>query len=85
MSLLGERGKVAPFGVAGGQAAALNRFTWTEQGQTHSPPMVSKITDVALSAGGRLRLETPGGGGWGDAAARDPVASARDQRLGYVA
>ena len=85
MSLLGERGKVAPFGVAGGQPAALNRFTWTEQGETHTPPMVSKITDVALSAGGRLRLETPGGGGWGEQAARDPGAAARDLRLGYVA
>lgn len=85
MSLLGERGKVAPFGVAGGQPAALNRFTWTEQGQTHTPPMVSKITDVALSAGDKLRLETPGGGGWGDRAARDPAATMRDLRLGYVA
>ncbi len=85
VSLLGERGKVAPFGVAGGGQAGLNRFSWTQQGETLSPPMVSKITDVSLAAGERLRLETPGGGGWGDPAERSAEAAARDKRLGYVA
>jgi N-methylhydantoinase B len=31
-----------------------------------------------------VRLETPGGGGFGDPAARDPARVARDVRLGYV-
>ena len=31
-----------------------------------------------------MRLETPGGGGFGDPATRDPVRVARDVRLGYV-
>ena len=83
-SLLGERGKVAPFGVAGGGSAALNRFTWETDSGPQSPPMISKITDIALRAGQSVRLETPGGGGWGDPAARDPEASARDYALGYV-
>ena len=83
-SLLGERGKVAPFGVAGGGSAALNRFTWETDSGPQSPPMISKITDIALRAGQSVRLETPGGGGWGDPAARDPEASARDHALGYV-
>ena len=31
--LLGERGRFAPFGVAGGMPAALNRFFWqTDEG-----------------------------------------------------
>jgi N-methylhydantoinase B len=85
VSLLGERGKVAPFGVAGGEAAALNRFTWIDESGEHNPPMVSKITDIRLRAGGKLRLETPGGGGWGDPARRDPKAAERDRRLGYLA
>jgi N-methylhydantoinase B len=46
--------------------------------------MVSKITDIRLKAGQRVRLETPGGGGWGEPAARDPEAAGRDLRLGYV-
>ena len=85
VSLLGERGKRAPFGVAGGGEAALNRFTWeTETGEERSPPLVSKVTGVALRAGRRLRLETPGGGGWGAPLRRDPAAVARDVALGYV-
>ncbi len=84
VSLLGERGKAAPFGVSGGGVAALNRFTWWQDGQPLTPSMVSKVTDVQLRAGSRVRLETPGGGGWGDPGARSSDAAARDVRLGYV-
>ena len=84
VALLGERGAVAPFGVAGGQPGALNRFTWqTEQGEA-SPPLLSKVTGITLRAGHRLRLETPGGGGWGDPRERSGAAIARDIALGYV-
>lgn len=84
ISLLGERGKRAPFGIAGGGSASLNRFSWSTPDGWKSPAMVSKVTDVLLARGERLRLETPGGGGFGDAAARAPDAKARDRRLGYV-
>jgi N-methylhydantoinase B len=84
VSLLGERGKVAPFGVGGGGSAAPNRFSWETAEGRRTPPMVSKITDIQLAAGQGVRLETPGGGGWGDPASRDPAASARDARMGYV-
>jgi N-methylhydantoinase B len=84
VSLLGERGCVGPFGVVGGNAAALNRFTWDSDDGPQSPPLVSKITGVKLKAGRRVRLETPGGGGWGAPSARDPHAVARDLALGYV-
>jgi N-methylhydantoinase B len=82
VALLGERGRFAPFGVAGGAAGALNRFTWGSEGET--PPMASKIVGVSIAQGERVRLETPGGGGWGDPAARPLHAIARDIRLGYV-
>ncbi|MBK3399637.1 hydantoinase B/oxoprolinase family protein [Methylobacterium ajmalii] len=82
--LLGERGKVAPFGVKGGQSAALNRFGWQTQDGWASPPMVSKVTDVRIKAGERVRLETPGGGGFGHPAERNRDALQRDLRLGYV-
>ena len=82
IALLGERGRFAPFGVAGGAAGALNRFTWGSAGE--NPPMASKIVGVSIAQGERVRLETPGGGGWGDPAARPLHAIARDIRLGYV-
>jgi N-methylhydantoinase B len=82
--LLGERGKYPPFGVNGGGAAALNRFVYETGTGERTPPLVSKITDVKIQAGQKVRLETPGGGGFGDPAARDPSRVARDVRLGYV-
>jgi N-methylhydantoinase B len=84
VSLLGERGKFPPFGVNGGQSAALNRFTYQSTSGEHTPPLVSKITDIRIDAGQRVRLETPGGGGFGDPLTRDPARVVRDVNLGYV-
>lgn len=84
VSLLGERGRYAPFGVAGGEPAALNRFTWDGVEGKKTAPMTSKITGVRLQAGQRLRLETPGGGGWGNPGDRSPGATARDGKRGFV-
>jgi N-methylhydantoinase B len=82
--LIGERGKYPPFGVNGGGAAALNRFIYgTDRGEA-TPPLVSKITDVKIRQGQKVRLETPGGGGFGDPRARDPDRVVRDVRLGYI-
>ena len=82
--LLGERGRYAPFGVNGGGSAALNRFTWSDKSGWHEPPMASKVTGVKLAPGHRVRLETPGGGGFGDPAKRTPQAIARDVIFEYV-
>jgi N-methylhydantoinase B len=84
VSLLGERGRHAPFGVNGGQPAALNRFSWQGADGPQEPPMASKFTGVRLAQGQRVRLETPGGGGYGDAGGRDPDALADDLRRGFV-
>jgi N-methylhydantoinase B len=83
-ALLGERGRFAPFGVAGGGAGALNRFEWQDGAGMHAPPMASKITGIRLGPGDRLRLETPGGGGWGDPQTRPEEAVARDVRRGLL-
>ncbi|MGD0720489.1 MAG: hydantoinase B/oxoprolinase family protein [Roseiarcus sp.] len=82
--LLGERGRFPPFGVDGGGPAALNRFVWQTATGEATPPLVSKVTDIRIARGRRVRLETPGGGGWGDPRRREPGRVARDVRLGYV-
>ena len=82
--LLGERGKYPPFGVNGGKQAALNRFVYETDTGEATPPLVSKVTDVKIRQGQKVRLETPGGGGFGDPASRDPELIARDLRLGYI-
>ena len=83
--LFGERGKYAPPGVTGGGGGAMNRFFYPDvSGREVSPPMASKMVDISLSRGQRVRIEAPGGGGYGEAASRDPERIAEDVRLGYV-
>ncbi|WP_284176737.1 hydantoinase B/oxoprolinase family protein [Rhabdaerophilum sp. SD176] len=84
VALLGERGRYAPFGVAGGEPGALNLFHWQSENGLQSPPMASKITGVRIAPGQEIRLQSPGGGGWGPPMARDPVAVARDVRQGLI-
>jgi N-methylhydantoinase B len=44
----------------------------------------SKAAQLELKAGEGIRLETPGGGGYGPPARRDPAALARDLRSGKI-
>ena len=82
--LFGERARFAPKGVLGGAEARPTRFQYEQDDGWHEPAMGSKMVGIALRRGQRLRLETPGGGGWGDPRERDPAKVARDVRLGYV-
>jgi len=83
--LFGERGKFGPTGVNGGEMGALNKFSYPNgSGGVASPPMVSKMVGIQLSQGERIRLETPGGGGYGNPTDRNPTAVAEDVRLGYI-
>ena len=68
----------------GGGSATLNRFVYETGDGEKAPPLVSKVTDVKIKRGQKVRLETPGGGGFGAPAARDPERVARDVRLGYI-
>ncbi|NJK80521.1 MAG: hydantoinase B/oxoprolinase family protein [Chloroflexaceae bacterium] len=63
ISLLTERRRCAPYGLAGGAAgsAGQNMLLYPD-GRTEALP--GKAT-LPLQAGTRLRIETPGGGGWG--------------------
>ncbi|WP_417436005.1 hydantoinase B/oxoprolinase family protein [Hoeflea sp.] len=82
--LFGERGRFPPPGVVGGGAGALNTFHYQQADGEHVPPMASKIVGVHIDRGQKLRLETPGGGGYGRAFDRNPESVARDLRLGYI-
>ena len=82
--LFGERGKVAPRGIVGGGDAATNRFVYEQADGEHTQPMVSKMVGIHITRGQKLRLETPGGGGYGNALDRPPEAVLADVTLGYV-
>ncbi|CUJ39444.1 hydantoinase B/oxoprolinase family protein [Achromobacter kerstersii] len=82
--IFGERGRSAPKGIAGGGQAALNVFRYQQDGQWRTPPMSSKMLGIQLQRGDRVRLETPGGGGYGDPAGRSTAAREHDRKMGYV-
>jgi len=82
--LFGERGRYAPAGVAEGQEALPNRFFYEQDDGFHEPPMVSKMTGIHIRKGQRLRLETPGGGGYGNPDSRSQVSIKKDRELGYI-
>ncbi|MGB0310699.1 MAG: hydantoinase B/oxoprolinase family protein [Candidatus Puniceispirillaceae bacterium] len=87
--LFGERGKYAPQGVVGGGQGAQNIFSYdsdepdAENGKKY-PPLISKITGIPLKKGQRVRLETPGGGGYGDVKKRSKARIDYDLKQGYV-
>lgn len=82
--LFAERGRFPPRGVCGGGDAAMNGFGFEQSDGWHEAPMASKMVGIRLKRGQHLRIESPGGGGYGPAAERDPAKIAEDLRLGYV-
>ena len=82
--LFGERGRFAPKGVAGGAEAAMNLFSYEQDDGWHTPPMASKMVGIKLKRGQSVRLDTPGGGGYGPATERTPTEVARDVAGGLL-
>ena len=82
--LFGERGRHAPRGIVGGQSAALNVFSYEQDDGWHFPPMASKMVGIKLKRGQSVRLDTPGGGGYGAPFARPAEAVARDVAAGLI-
>lgn len=62
--LTGRRGDHRPYGVAGGEPGAAGTNLWTPAGGVEQP--LPATVQIELQAGDRLKIETPGGGGWGE-------------------
>ncbi len=82
--LFGERGRFAPKGISDGGEAAMNRFTYEQDDGWATPPLASKMRGIKLRQGQAVRLETPGGGGYGGAAGRNAASIARDVARGLM-
>jgi N-methylhydantoinase B len=82
--LFGERGRFRPHGVVGGGDAAMNRFQYQQADGWKTPPLASKMLGMKLTRGQSVRLETPGGGGYGPASDRPAAAVAHDVAEGYL-
>lgn len=81
-SFVMDHGRFGPQGALGGADGAVNEVEVWRDGAKYIPEHLSKEQDIALKAGDRVRVKTPGGGGFGKAEDRDPVLSAEDERLG---
>jgi N-methylhydantoinase B/oxoprolinase/acetone carboxylase alpha subunit len=64
---LSDRRRRPPFGVSGGHPGAVGRNVLIREGTEHQ--LAGKV-ELRLRPGDRLRIETPGGGGYGDPAGR---------------
>ena len=82
-SFVMDHGRFGPQGALGGMDGAVNTVTVFRDGDAHVPKHLSKEQDIAMKAGDRVRVGTPGGGGYGDPRQRDPAAVKRDVELGY--
>ena len=83
-SLLGDRGRFPPFGILEGGPGAKAKHTFVLDGEEYVPSHITKDEGVFMRVEDLLRLETPGGGGYGDPLARDPDLVLRDIRRGYL-
>lgn len=77
-----DRFRFPPYGLAGGQPGSLGRLMRVRDGV--ETPIAPKSDAVRLLKGDIVRLETSGGGGFGDPAARPAADVARDRELGYL-
>lgn len=82
-SILGDRGRFAPFGILGGKPAQKAVYTFVLQGEEYHPPHLTKDEGVFMKVGDALRLETPGGGGYGNPLDRDSEKVLIDVKRGY--
>lgn len=81
-SFVMDHGRVGPQGALGGKEGGKNKVTVWRDGIAHTPDHFSKEQNIALNAGDRVHVRTPGGGGYGEPFERDPNLVLEDVRLG---
>lgn len=77
-----DRFRFPPFGLAGGEAAKASALYLIRDGKKEVLP--SKLTNLSLRKGDIVRLETSGGGGFGNPQERSSKLIEQDIAQGYV-
>lgn len=91
-SQMTDRHEFAPWGLNGGTEGGLGATlvqkaggqTWETMCEAYGKASSSRYSNVEIRRGDRVRLVTPGGGGYGDPKARARQAVEEDVREGYV-
>ena len=81
-SFVMDHGRVGPQGALGGGDGAPNEVTVWQSGEPYTPDHLSKEQDIPLKPGDRVRVLTPGGGGFGPPQRRRHESVVEDVRLG---
>jgi len=86
----------APYGLEGGTPGGLGRNIWIKQGREEDgdapegdSPKAREINiggkaTIRIGKGDRLRIETPGGGGWGLPAEQEDLQADELERVGDI-
>jgi N-methylhydantoinase B len=77
LNFMAERTRIPAPGLAGGEPGGLGDVRINGR-------RIDNRTQHIVRRGDRVLVRTPGGGGYGPVAARDPELVERDRRLGYV-
>lgn len=91
-SQMTDRHEFAPWGLNGGTEGGLGATLvrkdgsprWETMREAYGKASSSRYSNVVIERGDRVRLVTPGGGGYGDPKARAEQAIAEDVREGYI-
>jgi len=83
-SFLMDHGRTGPPGLLEGEAGATNEISVSQGDRVTTPEHLSKGEGYLLHPGDWIQVRTPGGGGYGLPADRDPKLVIRDRRRGYV-
>ena len=91
-SQMTDRHVLPPWGLEGGKEGGCGatlvmkagRNDWQTMREAYGKASTSRYSNVAIRRGDRVKLVTPGGGGYGDPAKRDRAALERDLRDGYI-
>jgi N-methylhydantoinase B len=85
LSVLSDKNIIPPYGVARGMSGAPNRFVVLRNGDVVQPsPIPGKVGGFPLLRGDVVRIETAGGGGYGDPLQRDAKRVTTDVADGYI-
>ena len=85
LSVLADKCVIPPYGVATGKGGAANRFSvLRNETVLETSPVPGKVGGFPLLYGDIVRMETAGGGGYGDPLERDASSVASDVAFGYL-
>ncbi len=81
--LCADRHNTPPPGLFGGEPGATSRYVLSS-GTNREEVLPSKTPYIDLESGTLVRVQSAGGGGYGDPRERDPAAIADDFKNGYI-